>query len=395
MNEKEKLTEATIKALIERSEEADKNVNDIENIMSKYPEFILEEKDGGNLTYNYKNILVTFNTSQNYCRINSNDYIDDIALKNGYRPNSRFRLADAKDFMNLINNIFKNTIDDVSSAADFYKYNILNKNLRKYVSKLKTSLDNYLNLDMLKFIEQYRTKMKPAITKRQFIQIASNIQKIALNKYNIEITTGIYKPKDKYYEEGWTLEYTFRDKKTILGVAREKDEGDCVGIFINDEYYPNKDFYDDEPNYLEQIQDYIISYIDKHEGAIIKKEKNAELNKTRLKYNIVYYLNTATQERREETREDVDNDYCSTVEYFDTDLEAFKYVMTDILDLDPEDYYETEETDDEKIKTIIQYFENQDYSDGDIIICKVAGKKYRYDSGLTKKSFYDMVAGIY
>ena len=122
MNEKEKLTEATIKALIERSEEADKNVNDIENIMSKYPEFILEEKDGGNLTYNYKNILVTFNTSQNYCRINSNDYIDDIALKNGYRPNSRFRLADAKDFMNLINNIFKNTIDDVSSAADFYKY---------------------------------------------------------------------------------------------------------------------------------------------------------------------------------------------------------------------------------------------------------------------------------
>ena len=69
--------------------------------------------------------------------------------------------------------------------------------------------------------------------------------------------------------------------------------------------------------------------------------------------------------------------------------------MTDILELNPEDYYDNEETDEEKIKTIINYFQNQDYGDGEVIICKVIGKNYKYNSGLTKKSFLDMASGNY
>lgn len=124
-----------------------------------------------------------------------------------------------------------------------------------------------------------------------------------------------------------------------------------------------------------------------------KMEIKNKSSKSKLKYNIVYYLNTAARERREETEDDVDNDYCDTVEYFNTDLEAFEYIIYDILEMNPEDLYENlSESDDEKIKDIIHYFENQDYGDGEVIICKVIGKNYKYDSGLSKNDFLDMVS---
>lgn len=396
MTNKEKLQEATQNVLLGKLvEKVIDDVDEIENIMSKHPEFILHEKRVFSIYYNYKNtdISIVFNTEYNYCEIYLDKYIDNLAIKDGYREDLHYELNKMKNFTDLIKDIFKNAIDNMDEFGNLEKHNILNNNFEKYILNLKNSLDNFINYDIKSIIKQYGTKIKPAIKENQFMKIAKNIQKIILDKYNINVTIGTYKSEDEDYDKGWGLKYIFRGKETILGVAGT-DQG-RIGIFINDEYYPMEYFSDYSPDYLKDIQEYIISYIDNHIGSIIEKEKQAELNKTRLRYNIVYYLNTATRERREETREDVDDDYCNTVEYFDTDLEAFEYVMTDILELNPEDYYDSEETDEEKIKTIINYFQNQDYGDGEVIICKVIGKNYKYNSGLTKKSFLDMASGNY
>ena len=394
MTNKEKLQEATQNALLGKLvEKVIDDVDEVENIMSRHTEFILEEKNVFSIRYNYKNIKITFNTEYNHCEIDLGRYIKAVAIKNGYREDLKYELAKIEDFINLIKNIFKDTIDEIDEFLDLEKNNILNNNFEKYILRLKNSLDSFLNYDIKSILKQYGTKLKPAITEKQFMKIANNVQKIILDKYNVKVDVETYKSENEKYDEGWALKYVFREKEVIIGVAGTKQG--TIGIFTGDNYYPYEYLHDDTPNYLKDIQEFLISYIDDDIGSIIEKEKQAELNKTRLRYNIVYYLNTATRERREETREDVDDDYCNTVEYFDTDLEAFEYVMTDILELNPEDYYDNEETDEEKIKTIINYFQNQDYGDGEVIICKVIGKNYKYNSGLTKKSFLDMASGNY
>lgn len=394
MTNKEKLQEATQNALLGKLvEKVIDDVDEVENIMSRHTEFILEEKNVFSIRYNYKNIKITFNTEYNHCEIDLGRYIKAVAIKNGYREDLKYELAKIEDFINLIKNIFKDTIDEIDEFLDLEKNNILNNNFEKYILRLKNSLDSFLNYDIKSILKQYGTKLKPAITEKQFMKIANNVQKIILDKYNVKVDVETYKSENEKYDEGWALKYVFREKEVIIGVAGTKQG--TIGIFTGDNYYPYEYLHDDTPNYLKDIQEFLISYIDDDIGSIIEKEKQAELNKTRLRYNIVYYLNTATRERREETREDVDDDYCNTVEYFDTDLEAFEYVMTDILELNPEDYYDNEETDEEKIKTIINYFQNQDYGDGEVIICKVVGKNYKYNSGLTKKSFLDMASGNY
>lgn len=394
MTNKEKLQEATQNVLLGKLvEKVIDDVDEVENIMSRHTEFILEEKNVFSIRYNYKNIKITFNTEYNHCEIDLGRYIKAVAIKNGYREDLKYELAKIEDFINLIKNIFKDTIDEIDEFLDLEKNNILNNNFEKYILRLKNSLDSFLNYDIKSILKQYGTKLKPAITEKQFMKIANNVQKIILDKYNVKVDVETYKSENEKYDEGWALKYVFREKEVIIGVAGTKQG--TIGIFTGDNYYPYEYLHDDTPNYLKDIQEFLISYIDDDIGSIIEKEKQAELNKTRLRYNIVYYLNTATRERREETREDVDDDYCNTVEYFDTDLEAFEYVMTDILEIDPEDYYDNEETDEEKIKTIINYFQNQDYGDGEVIICKVVGKNYKYNSGLTKKSFLDMASGNY
>ena len=394
MTNKEKLIEATQKALLGKLvEKVIDDVDEVENIMSRHAEFILEEKNVFSIRYNYKNIKIKFNTEYNDCEIDLGRYINAVAIKNEYREDLHYELAKIEDFINLIKNIFKDTIDEVDEFLDLEKNNILNNNFEKYILRLKNSLDSFLNYDIKSILKQYGTKLKPAITENQFMKIAKNVQKIILDKYNVKVDVETYKPENEKYDEGWALKYVFREKEVIICIAGTKQG--IIGIFTGDNYYPYEYFSDYSPDYLKDIQEYLISYIDNHIGSIIEKEKQDELNKTRLRYNIVYYLNTATRERREETREDVDNDYCNTVEYFDTDLEAFEYVMTDILELNPEDYYNINETDEEKIKTIINYFQNQDYGDGEVIICKVIGKNYKYNSGLTKKSFLDMASGNY
>ena len=50
------------------------------------------------------------------------------------------------------------------------------------------------------------------------------------------------------------------------------------------------------------------------------------------KYKFTYYLNTATAERRPTTKEDIENDWKEEEQEFNSDLEAFEYVYTDILD---------------------------------------------------------------
>lgn len=148
-------------------------------------------------------------------------------------------------------------------------------------------------------------------------------------------------------------------------------------------------------NLSEKIVDIVNKELPSFVNNVKKQLDDKVSNGNKLKYNITYYLNTASNERREETLDDVDNDYYSITRYFNTDLEAFEYVMTDILDVDLDDFYEDETTDDEKIKSIINYFKGQDFGDGEVIICKVSGKNYNYDTGLTKESFMDMVSGDY
>ena len=44
------------------------------------------------------------------------------------------------------------------------------------------------------------------------------------------------------------------------------------------------------------------------------------------KYKFIYYLNTATAERRPTTKEDIENDWREEEQEFNSDLEAFEYV---------------------------------------------------------------------
>lgn len=111
-----------------------------------------------------------------------------------------------------------------------------------------------------------------------------------------------------------------------------------------------------------------------------------------MEYTITYYLNTACRERRPETNEDIKNDWKVVKKEFDTDIEAYEFVLTECLQLDEEeiaDIIEGTETDIERIEAIQDYFDNQDPSDGSILLIKIEGPEQAYDFGFEEPEIED------
>ena len=112
------------------------------------------------------------------------------------------------------------------------------------------------------------------------------------------------------------------------------------------------------------------------------------------KYEFIYYLNTATAERRPTTKEDIENDWREEEQEFNSDLEAFEYVYTDILDEyeadldDLDEFYNDYEatTDNDKIEAFKSYFDSCDVGDGSTIIVQIKrDNEIIYDSGFSKE----------
>ena len=113
-----------------------------------------------------------------------------------------------------------------------------------------------------------------------------------------------------------------------------------------------------------------------------------------MKYNITYYLNTACRERRPETAEDIRNDWKEIEKEFESDLQAFEYMMKDCLHFEDEELEElyddnAAESEIEKIETIHEYIENQDPTDGSIILVSYIGPEAMYDFGFEKPEIED------
>ena len=116
------------------------------------------------------------------------------------------------------------------------------------------------------------------------------------------------------------------------------------------------------------------------------------------KYKFTYYLNTATAERRPTTKEDIENDWREEEQEFNSDLEAFEYVYTDILDEyeagldDLDEFYNDYEatTDTDKIEAFKSYFDSCDVGDGSTIIVQIKrDNEIIYDSGFSKEDLID------
>ena len=116
------------------------------------------------------------------------------------------------------------------------------------------------------------------------------------------------------------------------------------------------------------------------------------------KYEFIYYLNTATAERRPTTKEDIENDWREEEHEFNSDLEAFEYVYTDILDEyeagldDLDEFYNDYEatTDTDKIEAFKSYFDSCDVGDGSTIIVQIKkDNEVIYDSGFSKEDLID------
>lgn len=118
-----------------------------------------------------------------------------------------------------------------------------------------------------------------------------------------------------------------------------------------------------------------------------------ELDKP-ISYKFIYYLNNATAERRETTYEDIRNDWKTATSKCESDLAAFEYFYTNILDnleagLSTLDSFYQEygaKTDDEKLKAFDDYFSNVDIGEGETILIKIqrSGKTI-WDSEITKQ----------
>lgn len=115
-----------------------------------------------------------------------------------------------------------------------------------------------------------------------------------------------------------------------------------------------------------------------------------------IKYTIVYFLNSATANRTGGSRQQINDDYITSTIYFDSDLQAFEYIITDIYNQKVEDVYgnNTNISDDDKIQKIMDYIKymNEDLGYGDPIVIRINSKKYKYNSHITKQDLLDELA---
>lgn len=128
-------------------------------------------------------------------------------------------------------------------------------------------------------------------------------------------------------------------------------------------------------------------------NVIIEDDK--QLNEGNKTYTITYYLNTACRERRPTTQEDIKNDWKIEKLQFNSDLEAYEYVMKECLQIEAEeleDIYSDEDAQNEieKIEAIQDYFDNQDMSDGSILLVSIEGPEQAYDFGFEKPELEDL-----
>ena len=150
---------------------------------------------------------------------------------------------------------------------------------------------------------------------------------------------------------------------------------------------------------MEQIREWFGDglTIEQIKNKLNKKAKLSNKNTTgKYKYEIVYYLNTATRDRRPTTRDDFEDDWVEETQSFDSDLDAYEYVYTTVYDLDEDDledlYIEENVADDDvegKINAIIGKFEdsNSDPGYGDPLVISIQGHNKNYNSGFDKESF--------
>ena len=161
----------------------------------------------------------------------------------------------------------------------------------------------------------------------------------------------------------------------IAGFARLMldDEGTLV---FDDESYARQGF-------EAKLQEVIDSYLGKEDNFDESLNESSNTN-----YDIEYYLNTASADRRPTTTQDVDEDYVYTTIEASNDLEALE--KTFFIQAE-EDYYDGVFDDygiEDTVEGFKDYFNNVDISGGEIIICKVSqGSRVIYDSGMDKEYF--------
>lgn len=116
-----------------------------------------------------------------------------------------------------------------------------------------------------------------------------------------------------------------------------------------------------------------------------------------LSYTFTYYLNTACRERRPETADDVENDFCNMTlrctDDFNAMLQAYLIHLDDRSDVtNTEEILRDYELDFKTADDVKKYLDFADISDGSIIICKVEqNNRVVYDNGLDKEYFLSYV----
>lgn len=137
----------------------------------------------------------------------------------------------------------------------------------------------------------------------------------------------------------------------------------------------------------EEYFEKLYSYIPKDELDEYKHQFLAEdLNEALEDYKLIYYLSTATAERRPETIEDVENDWKEESFAADSDLDACKYAYEKIQLSYMDDF------DFNTVADFVEYCEEKDLGDGSAFVVKLEGPNgVIYDMGQTKDDFIEQV----
>ena len=199
----------------------------------------------------------------------------------------------------------------------------------------------------------------------------------------------------KEIDEGEDWYRTFSVEDLIPLTHGDEDAAEIILKWYDDEG-AYEDF-DDKEDYISFIEDDISDMLDaatsSDEVEIVKKALNIDMDESlnessKSNYNIEYYLNTATAERRPSTAEDVEEDYIYDTIQASNDLEALEeafFIQTG------EDYYEEIFDDygaEDTVEGLKDYFDGIDIGDGSTIICKITqGSRVVYNGGLNKQYF--------